>query len=190
MHSQTALFVRLLAVLAQLAATLLPIGMLAGLVPTLILPATLPEHLLLPIAVALASMSAVIGGLIVAPALWRRSQWWLAPILLPMLWQAALWTSASSLPVEVALVGHAAIGLGLGTLLGEIGLSVLPKDTFRTGAMAGLSGFGTLSRVVWPAARRQTMLAVMLALFALAPEHWSALHSTFVSLPERLHAML
>lgn len=190
MHRSLALAVRLLAVALQLAATLLPIGLLANVLPDVILPTALPDHLVLPTAIALAIIAALIGGFIVAPALWRHSQWWLAPILLPMLWQAAFWTSAATLPIEVTLVGHAAIGMGLGTLLGEIGLSVLPPDTFRTGAMAGLSGFGTLTRIVWPAARRQTMLAVLLALLALVPEHWGTLHSTFVSLPVHLHAML
>ena len=194
MRTLPAFLILLLASLAQLAATALPVASLAGVLPPLPLPALWQEPMMLPmtlgLAIGVAVVAALSGGLLVAPALWRHSAWWLVPILLPLLWQAALWTSASSLPSWVSLVGHAAIGLGLGALLGQIGLSALPDDTLRTGAMNGLSALGTLRRVIWPAARMQTALAVILALLALLPEHWSSLHQAAVSLPVRLHAML
>jgi ABC-type Fe3+ transport system permease subunit len=162
-----ALLLFVVAAMAELAVALAPFAVRLGLLPPELLPAWPDEARLLPLAAMIAPLCALLGGLLIAPAIWPGGVWRLAPFLLPVLWPEALWPVGS---VGLRLASYAAIALALGVIAGRIGLARLPDNAGRIGAMSGLSPFSTWRRLVLPATLPPILLAMLMALLVLLPE--------------------
>jgi ABC-type Fe3+ transport system permease subunit len=157
----------LLAALAEIAVALAPLAARLGVLPVELLPVWPDEADFLPIAALFAVGGALLGGLLIAPALPRGCGIWLAPFVLPILWPEALWPVGSTV---LRLASYAAIALALGVIAGRIGLRRLPVGLKRIGAMSGLSPLSVWWRIVLPATLPPVTLAAVLALLVLLPE--------------------
>jgi ABC-type spermidine/putrescine transport system permease subunit II len=105
---------------------------------------------------------ALLGGLVVGVAAWRRGAGWLGPALLPLLWPVALRLGPDA-PQTAVLACHAALGLGLGALCGTARLSRLSRGVLRAAWMCGVSPLGALRRVMLPVLVPGLLAGVLLA---------------------------
>ena len=151
----------MLAILAQLGVALIAVQSLAdGLVLADLLtllhdPATLT-------ALAAAAAAAILGALILAVAAWRRSAFWLGPLLLPLLWPVVLRMGPDTELLAIT-IAHAAIGLSLGAICGVLSLSRLTRNVMRAALLCGVSPFGAVRRVMLPVLAPGLLAGTLLA---------------------------
>jgi ABC-type spermidine/putrescine transport system permease subunit II len=131
-----------------------------------------------PLACLVAIAASVLLGVPAALALWRRQGWGLvagvllAPLLLPATWLGQIGANA-----ELMLVGHASLGVAIGTACALAGLRLVEPGLLRAAASCGVSPFAAYRRVVLRLLVPGILAGVLLAgassvaasLMALAP---------------------